>query len=133
VTAPGLVGYPNDEVETGDTDASGFSDVYTVFYVETDAVYAEQKVEISSAQLEGRCGQGWRWEPGNGGTAINGKGVNTNAPAQTYLDDDGNAVFVFKGASCAAGPSEVIADVLAGTHETYTFLYTITAPKPTDV
>jgi hypothetical protein len=133
VTAPGLVGYPNDEVETGDTDASGFSDVYTVFYVETDAVYAEQKVEISSAQLEGRCGQGWRWEPGNGGTAINGKGVNTNAPAWTYLDDDGNAVFVFKGASCAAGDSQVIADVLAGTHQTYTFDYTIAAPMPTDV
>lgn len=131
VTPEGLTGYPNNEVETGDTSASGFSDVYAVFYVETAPVYAEQEVEISSAQLEGRCGEGWRWEPGNGGTAINGIGVNLTGPATTTLDDDGNAVFVFKGASCAAGDSQVIADVLAGTHTTYTFDYTIDPPQPT--
>ena len=28
---------------------------------ETNPVYAEQLVEISSSQLEGRCLRGWRW------------------------------------------------------------------------
>jgi hypothetical protein len=49
----------------------------------------------------------------------------------TLLDDDGNAVFAFKGISCAAGDSTVIADVEAGTHDTYYMTYTITAPEPT--
>ena len=47
------------------------------------------------------------------------------------LDDDGNAVFVFKGASCAAGDSVVTADVDAGTHPTYTTTFTVDAPAPT--
>jgi hypothetical protein len=136
VTAPGLTGYPNDEVETGDTftglnGPSGNSDVYAVFYVEDSPVYAEQTVEISSAQLEARCGQGWLWAGGNGGTLQEGIGVNTNTPVTTTLDDDGNAVFAFGGISCAAGDSQVIADVLAGTHDTFTFLYTIDPPAPT--
>ena len=38
VTPAGLTGYPADEVETGNTPKSGESDVYTVFYVETNAV-----------------------------------------------------------------------------------------------
>jgi hypothetical protein len=143
VTAPGLTGYPNDEVETGDTSGlSGDSDVYAVFYVEDSPVYAEQKVEISSAQLESRCGLGWIWLPGNGGTAVPAvtamvpgtTELETTTPAaaaETTLDDDGNAVFVFKGASCAAGDSQVIADVLAGTHDTFTFDYVIDPPAPT--
>jgi len=143
VTAPGLTGYPNNEVETGDTSGlSGDSDVYAVFYVEDSPVYAEQEVEISSAQLEARCGLGWIWLPGNGGTAV--PAVTAPVPgttmletatpakaAETTLDDDGNAVFVFKGASCAAGDSQVIADVLAGTHDTFTFDYNILPPAPT--
>jgi hypothetical protein len=148
VTAAGVTGVPNFEVETGDTTTglhgpSGNSDVYAVFYVEDNPVYAEQTVEISSAQLEGRCGDGWIWEatgnvgttngnaPGGAASLTLGTGVNTGNPAQTTLDDDGNAVFVFKGISCAAGDSEVIADVLAGTHDTFTFDYTIDPPAPT--
>jgi len=144
VTTAGLTGYPNDEVETGDTygagvtNPSGNSDVYAVFYVEDNPVYAEQKVEISSAQLEARCGDGWVWLPGNGGASVPAgpapitlqTGVNTT-PAFTTLDDDGNAVFVFKGVSCAAGDSQVIADVEAGSHDTFTFDYTISPPAPT--
>jgi hypothetical protein len=143
VTAPGLTGYPNNEVETGDTSGlSGDSDVYAVFYVEDSPVYAEQEVEISSAQLESRCGLGWIWLPGNGGTdvpAVTAPVPGTTkletappaAAAETELDDDGNAVFVFNGASCAAGDSQVIADVLAGTHDTFTFDYNIDPPAPT--
>jgi hypothetical protein len=151
VTTPGVVGYPNPEVETGDTftginGASGNSDVYAVFYVEDSPVYAEQTVEIGSSQLEARCGEGWRWEAGNFGTTIfdnpaapgapgnvNGgaPGPNTGPEVQTTLDDDGNAVFAFKGISCAAGDSTVIADVEAGTHDTFVTTYTITAPEPT--
>jgi len=144
VTPAGITGYPQiagvpSEVETGDTSTSGDSNVYAVFYVETDAVYAEQLVEISSSQLEGRCIEGWRWEAGNAdgvgvgtsNTEVDGTGVNTCERVSTFLDDDGNAVFVFKGTSCAAGTSEVIADVLAGTHTTYVSEFTVDPPAPT--
>jgi hypothetical protein len=145
VTTSGVFGFPQtagvaQEVETGDTSTSGDSDIYAVFYVETNPVYAEQTVEIGSAQLEGRCLRGWRWEAGNlagvgVGPGVNspvtGTGVNTNAKVSTILDDDGNAVFVFKGVSCASGPSEVIADVLAGTHTTYTTTFTVLPPQVT--
>ena len=119
VTPQGLTGFPQisniaQEVETGDTSSSGDSNVYAVFYVEDNPVYAEQTVEISSSQLEGRCILGWRWEPGNKdgqgvgvgySGPIDNTGVNTGTKPSTILDDDGNAVFVFKGTSCAAGPS----------------------------
>ncbi|HEY7947485.1 MAG TPA: hypothetical protein VID75_07410, partial [Acidimicrobiales bacterium] len=146
VTPTGISGYPTiagvpSEVETGDTSTSGDSNVYAVFYVETDAVYAEQLVEISSAQLEGRCVLGWSWQPGNpsgigvggakGSGFIAGTGVNTGPRATAVIDDDGNAVFVFAGTSCAAGTSDVIADVLAGSHPTYTSEFTVDPPAPT--
>jgi len=131
VTPVGVTGSPNPEVETGDTSSSGDSSVYTVFYVETNPVYAEQTVEISSPQLEAGCIRGWRWEPGNGGTAISGTGVNAGPRATATLDDDGNAVFVFKGSSCAAQTAVVTADVLAGTHPTYVTTYTVLPPQVT--
>jgi hypothetical protein len=145
VTAEGLSVHPqygglNAEVETGDTSTSGDSDIYAVFYVETNPVYAEQTVEIDSAQLEGRCIEGWIWEPGNAAGIgvgpgysgpIPGVGVNTGTRPSTILDDDGNAVFVFKGVSCASGDSQVIADVLAGDHPTYTVDFTVLPPVPT--
>jgi len=126
VTTAGVTGYPTTsgiittgEVETGDTPASGDSDVYGVFYVETDPVYAELPVEISSTQLQDRCLGGYTWTTFQGGT-------NTST-----LDNDGNAVFVFLGSSCGAGPSQVVADVDAGTHPTYMTTFTIVAPTPT--
>lgn len=131
VTPAGVTGYPSNEVETGNTPASGDSDVYAVFYVETDPVYAEQKVEISSPELFDRClgtiAPVWL-------TTSAGAGVTQPAVASSAistLDDDGNAVFVFSGSSCAAGASAVIADVLAGTNASYTTIYTIDAPAPT--
>jgi hypothetical protein len=137
VTPEGITGYPQiagvpSEVETGDTPASGNSDVYAVFYVETDPVYAEEPVEIGSVQLESSCGQGWVWIPGNGGTSTFGKGFDINGfVASTLLDNDGNAVFIFKGQSCAPSTSDVIADVEAGTHPTYSTEFTVVAPQPT--
>ena len=122
-TTAGVVGYPANEVETGDTTASGTSDVYAVFYVETDPVYAETQVEISSAELASRCLGGVTW--------TSNQGTSTGATATAILDDDGNAVFAFSGAECAAGTSTVIADVLAGTHLTYTSTYTIQPPMVT--
>jgi len=127
VTTAGVAGFPTTsgtvttgEVETGDTATSGDSDVLGVFYVETDPVYAEQPVEINSDQLIDRCG---------GGAAFSVPAIGGVAPAT--LDDDGNAVFLFFGSSCAAGPSTVIADVEAGTHPTYTTTFNIVAPEPT--
>ncbi len=103
--------------------AGSDSDVYTVFTVETDPVYAEQTVEIDSAQLADRCDQGVTW--------TSNSGTFTGSTATATLDDDGNATFAFTGASCAAGDSAVIADVLAGSHPTYTSTYTILPPQPT--
>jgi hypothetical protein len=134
VTPTGVFGYPTTsgtvttgEVETGDTAASGDSDVYAVFYVETDPVYAEQPVEISDTQLEDSCITGFAWYDSE--TLFL-----TSDPEplpKTTLDDDGNAVFVFVGSSCAATTSDVIADVLAGTNPTYTTTFTVLAPQPT--
>ncbi len=144
-TTPGVFGFPttsgtvkSGEVETGDSNgnpnceeesnicgAAG-SLVYAVFYVETDAVYAEQQVEISSAQLQDRCGAGSEWY------SVSAVGLQDAETGSTgYLDDDGNAVFLFLGASCAAGSSTVIADVNAGTHPTYTTTFNINPPQPT--
>jgi hypothetical protein len=123
VTTPqGVSGTPNPEVETGDTAASGNSDVYAVFYVEADPTYAEQTVEIDSPQLLSRCAAGGLW--------ISNGGSFPGATATATLDNDGNAVFVFIGGSCASGSSTVIADVLAGSHVTYTTSYTILPPTP---
>jgi hypothetical protein len=144
VTPEGVTPYPQtggllQEIETGDTAASGDSNVYAVFYVETNPVYAEQTVEIDSSQLDSRCIRGWRWEPGNAtglglgvgfSGAVAGIGTNLGRKASAILDDDGNAVFVFKGSSCAAGPSAVIADVSAGTHPTYATTFTVLPPTP---
>ena len=88
----------------------------------------KQPVTITSPELQDRCGQGWRWEPGTG-TAIDQASGTTVATGT--LDNDGNAVFVFKGASCAAGTSTVTADVDAGTHPTYTTTFTVGAPVET--
>ncbi len=125
VTTAGVTGYPDPEVETGNTVPSGTSDVYAVFYAETDPVYAEQTVEISSPELFDRCG---------GAIApvwISNQGSFATFMATATLDDDGNAVFAFTGSSCAPGDSTVTADVLASGGATYTTTYTISAPAPT--
>jgi hypothetical protein len=141
VTPPGVYGQPQtngaaEEVETGDTQASGDSDIYAVFFVEENPVYAEQKVEIGSVQLEDRCQTNWEWFPSNAGVAPTSNYSGTvikgsSSIPSTSLDDDGNAAFVFKGSSCAAGPSTVVADVLAGTHDTFTTTFTVEPPAVT--
>jgi hypothetical protein len=123
VTPIGVTGFPANEVETGDTPASGTSDVYSVFYVETDPVYAEQTVQINSSQLLSRCIGGIRW--------TSNQGTFTGSSATAVIDDDGNAVFTFAGASCASGASAVIAEILAGSNPTYTTTYTILPPQIT--
>lgn len=125
VTPAGLTAAPATEVETGDTAASGDSDVYAVFYVEGDPVWAEEEAEISDTQLESSCLGGWIWEPGNttliGGSSsgpISGNPANTgtaypNLPTTsgdepfTTIDDDGNAEFTFMGISCAASSTDI--------------------------
>jgi hypothetical protein len=129
VTPPGLHGFPANEVETGDGGAGqgqfGASDVYAVFYVEVNPVFAEQTVQIGSNELTARCGLGFRWEISSGALATTVTGTNPSPvgatgvvvsnpglPTAGGIDNDGNAVFIFKGASCAAGKSTVIAEVL---------------------
>lgn len=146
VTPAGVTAAPSSEIATGDTPASGDSDVYAVFYVEGDPVWAEQEAEISDTQLESSCLDGWIWEPGNqnlpGGKTsgnISGNPSNTGtAPPNlpntstdepfTTIDNDGNSVFVFMGISCAPSStlvppgSEADAEVafnLVGNHPSY--------------
>jgi hypothetical protein len=123
VTTAGLTGYPNPEVEVGDGTTTG-SNVYAVFYFEDNPVYAETDVEISSAQLQNRCLGGHIWSAGNDGSG-------TATGAETTLDNDGNAVFIFEGISCASGPSTVVGDLVGGTHDTYSTSFVIDAPTPT--
>ncbi len=123
VTAPGLTAFPNPEVETGDGTYTG-SNVYAVFYFEDNPVYAETPVEISSAQLQNRCLGGETWDAGNDGSGSKTVGTTT-------LDNDGNAVFIFEGISCAPGNSTVVADLVGGTHDTFSTIYTINSPTPT--
>jgi len=132
VTAAGVTGFPTTsgtvttgEVETGDTPASGDSNIAAVFYVETDPVFAEQQVEISASQLQSRCLGGSTFYP----ATVTFPFVHSTT---TTLDDDGNAVFFFFGSSCAAGPSTVIADVLSGFHQTYIGSFTVEPPQPTN-
>jgi hypothetical protein len=122
VTAPGLTAIPNPEVEVGDGTLTG-SNVYAVFYFEDSPVYAETPIEISSAQLQNRCLGGHTWSAGNGGTGDATGGYTT-------LDNDGNAVFIFEGISCAPGTSTVVADGVES-FDTYWTNFTITAPTPT--
>jgi hypothetical protein len=123
VTTAGLTAYPNPEVEVGDGTTTG-SNVYAIFYFEDNPVYAETPVEISSAQLQNRCLGGESWSAGNGGWGNGTEGYTT-------LDNDGNAVFIFEGISCAPGASTVVGDLVGGTHDTYPVQFTITAPTPT--
>ena len=121
-------------METGDTASSGDSDIAAVFTVETDPVYAEQSVEISWDQLESRClaSEGFGVTPPDGILiSLGAPGGVIIPPVSEPIDDDGNATFLFFGSSCAAGSSEVIADVLAGTHPTYTTTFTVAPPQIT--
>jgi hypothetical protein len=123
VTTPGVSGSPAGEVETGNTAATGMSDVYSVFYVETDPVYAEQPVVISSTQLASRCLGGITW--------LTAAASSTGPSITGTLDNDGNVTFAFTGSECAAGPSLVTATIDAGLHSTYTTTYTIAPPAIT--
>ena len=123
VTKAGVSGSPAAEVETGNTTATGLSDVYSVFYVETDPVYAEQPVVISSTQLANRCLGGISW--------VTGAASSTGASVTGTLDNDGNVTFAFTGSECAPGDSLVTADIVAGIHSTYTTTYTIAPPTVT--
>jgi hypothetical protein len=141
VTPPGVHGFPANEVETGDGGTGmgpfGASDVYAVFLVETSPVYAEQMATITSDQLTQRCGLGFGWfDSGSfpavvvsGANGSTGPGSSGNVVEQP-IDNDGNAEFQFFGASCAAGKSTVIAEILAG-GPTYSTQYNILPPAVT--
>ena len=88
---------------------SGDSDVYTVFTVETNPVYAEQPVEISSPQLESRCVRGWRFEPGSG--AHRRPDLGHVGGLRASWTTTATPPSCSRVSSCAAGPSAVIADV----------------------
>jgi hypothetical protein len=134
VTAfPTITGAPNPEVETGDgAPGNAESQVYANFLIEENPVYAEQIVDVTSAQLTNRCEAGTTlWSStagvGGGGTLIGTTGVTA------VLDNDGNADVTFEGISCASGDSLVDAELVGGTHDSFWTTYTISPPKVTDI
>ncbi|MGH9017203.1 MAG: hypothetical protein ACRDY1_05585 [Acidimicrobiales bacterium] len=136
VTPPGVFGYPDPEVETGDSSTSGNSDVYAAFAIEAPPVFAEQNAEISDTQLESSCGGGYFWIDGYGNVTaetgvLPGQVETVTPPINTPLDDDGNGGVLFLGISCAATTTTVIGDVDAGDHPTYTGTYTVLPPQVT--
>jgi len=132
-TSPTITAAPNPEVETGDgAPGNAESQVYVNFLIEENPVYAEQLVDVTSAQLTNRCEAGttlWSSTPGlgGGGVLIGTTGVSA------VLDNDGNADVTFEGISCASGPSLVDAELVGGTHDTFTTTFTISPPAVTDV
>jgi len=124
---------PNPEVETGDGGPNNSeSQVYVNFLVEEAPVYAEQTVDVSSAQLTNRCEPGktlWSSTPGLGGGGV----LLGTTGVTAVLDNDGNAVVTFEGISCAAGDSLVEADLVGGTGDTFTTTFTIKPPAVTDI
>jgi hypothetical protein len=145
VTAPGVKGFPADEVETGDgagvgNTVIGTSDVYAVFLVEAPPVYAEDTESITSDELTARCGAGSDWfgdfDNELGGIAPGGVGIVAGSSPGSFdpadgdlIDNDGNVAYAFVGASCAAGVSTVIAAVSDG--PTYRTTYKILPPAVT--
>jgi hypothetical protein len=128
-TTQGVTGYPADEIITGNSSASGQSDVYAVFYVEAPSVYAEQYVEIQANELVDRCGMGSYWVSNVGSSAATGTVAGSSTTWTAQLDDNGNAVFAFFGASCASGTSTVLTEVEAGLHPGYSTAFTILSPR----
>lgn len=123
-TPKGVWASPSKEVETGTAGEGGNSDVYAVFTAEASSKYSEQTVEIQSDELVDRCGQGSEW--------VTNDGVfSDSTTAVATLDDNGNATFVFFGASCATGTSTVLVDVEAGLHPKYTTTFKVKSPRPT--
>jgi hypothetical protein len=127
---PSITAFPNPEVETGDgAPGNAESQVYTEFLIEENPVYAEQTVDVTSAQLTNRCEPGktlWSSTPGvgGGGTLIGNDGVTA------VLDNDGNAVVTFEGISCAAGASLVDAELVGGTGDSFITNFVINPPSP---
>jgi hypothetical protein len=130
---PTITGAPNPEVETGDNaPGNAESQVYVNFLIEENPVYAEQIVDVTSAQLTDRCEPGrtaWFSEPGVGG----GDAELGTTGVTAVLDNDGNADVTFEGISCAAGDSLVDAELVGGTHDTFTTTFTISPPAVTDI
>jgi hypothetical protein len=130
---PTITGAPNPEVETGDNaPGNAESQVYANFLIEENPVYAEQIVDVTSAQLTNRCEPGttlWSSTPGvgGGGTTIGSTGVTA------VLDNDGNADVTFEGISCASGESLIDAELVGGTHDTFTTEYVVSPPAVTDI
>jgi hypothetical protein len=135
VTPAGVFGFPSSSgAVTGGEVETGSSTIYAVFYIETDPVYAEQTAELSATQLADRCQtvNAWTGFPSGGlviYATVGYNGLYTSFPVP--IDDDGNAVVIFAGSDCAAGSSVVTADVLAGTHPTYTTTFNVLPPQPT--
>ena len=123
-TSTGISGLPASELETG----SG--SVYAVFYVGTSPVFAQDAIDIESSQLQSDCAGGWRLEPGDGGPAVWGPD-SESTEAQTTVDSDGNAAFVFEGRSCSPGTFSVSSELATPPHTTYQTSYTTVGSVPT--
>jgi len=123
-TPPGVTANPRSQVED-----SVWSSAATVIQVEFPSVFAEKTVDISSQELFQRCGIA----PNVLWVGPEETVLGNNVPSiSVTLDNNGNAfVVALLGASCASGPSTIVADLTVAPYTTYTTTFNILSPRPT--
>jgi hypothetical protein len=120
-TPEGVTALPSSLVES-DVNSS----VATIVQVEFPSVYAEHLVRVSAEQLFARCliKPHLMWI-GPDETVLTPSGES----ATVKLDNSGNAfVVLLGGGSCASGPSEIEASLLAAPYTTKSTTFTVTSP-----
>ncbi len=125
-TEPGVFATPENKVE-GET----YSDVATIVQVEFPPVFAEEPVNVQSAEFYSRCHNTPKTEAiimDNSGHPVV---VHSLEEGTLYLDNDGNAFAVLIGnSSCASGTSLIEASLENAPYTTYTTDFTIEPPQP---
>ncbi len=110
----------------------GSSEIDVVVQVEALAIFANQKVDISSQQLSLDC-LTLVWRSSADGIPSDQISIGANAPGVTgvILDNDGNATVEVQGEDCAPGANLVEADLNAAPYTTATATLTATPPEVT--
>jgi len=124
-TEPGVFALPANKIE-----GEEYSDVATIVQVEFPPVFAEEPVNVNSAEFFSRCHNLPKTEAiimVDGHPLV----VHSLEEGTLTLDNDGNAFAVLIGnSSCAAGTSMIEASLENAPYTTYTTEFTIEPPQP---
>ncbi len=126
-TEPGVLATPETKIEGELT-----SDVATIVQVEFPPVFAEEPVNVNSAEFYSRCHNSPKTEAIIMGNSGHPEVVHSLEEGTLFLDNDGNAFAVLVGnSSCASGTSLIEASLENAPYTTYTTEFTIEPPQPT--